>query len=79
MLPPYTTPELLTNFTETWITPISGIWTFIAGVGTVGHHCYYIFIDKGRGGILEMLREIHDMKYLDQKRVTLKKCCIFVE
>jgi hypothetical protein len=35
VLPPYTTPELLTNFTETWITPISGIWTFIAGVGTV--------------------------------------------
>jgi hypothetical protein len=35
VLPPYTTPELLTNFTETWITPISGIWIFIAGVGTV--------------------------------------------
>jgi hypothetical protein len=35
VLPPYTTPELLSNFTEAWITPISGIWTFIAGVGTV--------------------------------------------
>jgi hypothetical protein len=35
VLPPYTTPELLTNFTSSWITPISGIWTFIAGVGTV--------------------------------------------
>jgi hypothetical protein len=35
VLPPYTTPEILSNFTEAWITPISGIWTFIAGVGTV--------------------------------------------
>jgi hypothetical protein len=35
VLPPYTSPEVLSNFTEAWITPISGIWTFIAGVGTV--------------------------------------------
>ena len=35
VLPPYTTPELLTNFTSAWITPITGIWTFIAGVGAV--------------------------------------------
>jgi hypothetical protein len=35
VLPQYTTPEILSNFTEAWITPISGIWSFIAGVGTV--------------------------------------------
>jgi hypothetical protein len=32
---PYTTPEILSSFTEAWITPLSGIWTFIAGVATV--------------------------------------------
>jgi hypothetical protein len=35
VLPSYTTPEILSNFTEDVITPISGIWSFIAGVGTV--------------------------------------------
>jgi hypothetical protein len=35
VLPPYTTQEHLTNFTNAWITPVSGIWTFLAGVGAV--------------------------------------------
>jgi hypothetical protein len=35
VLPPYTPQEHLSNFTKDWITPITGIWTFIAGVGTV--------------------------------------------
>jgi hypothetical protein len=35
VLPPYTTQEQLSNFTNTWITPVSGIWTFLAGVGAV--------------------------------------------
>jgi hypothetical protein len=35
VLPPYTDAEKLSNFTNTWITPIQGIWTFLAGVGAV--------------------------------------------
>jgi hypothetical protein len=35
VLPPYTAPEILSNFAEDVITPISGIWSFIVGVGTV--------------------------------------------
>jgi hypothetical protein len=35
VLPPYSAPELLSNFTTAWITPLSGIWTFVAGIGTV--------------------------------------------
>jgi hypothetical protein len=35
VLPPYTTQEQLSNFTNAWITPVSGIWTFLAGVGVV--------------------------------------------
>lgn len=34
-LPQYTIQEQLNNFVNAWITPIGGIWTFIAGVGTV--------------------------------------------
>jgi hypothetical protein len=32
-----------------------------------------IFIEKGRGRIVEMLRKNHEMKSLEQKRVTLQK------
>jgi hypothetical protein len=35
VLPSYTTQEHLSNFTNAWITPITGIWTFLAGVGAV--------------------------------------------
>jgi hypothetical protein len=35
VLPPYTDAEKLNNFTTTWITPVQGIWTFLAGVGAV--------------------------------------------
>ena len=35
VLPPYTDAEKLSNFTTTWITPVQGIWTFLAGVGAV--------------------------------------------
>ena len=32
VLPPFTLGEQLSNFYSTWISPISGIWTFLAGV-----------------------------------------------
>jgi hypothetical protein len=35
VLPPYCTQELLSNFVNSWITPITGVWTFLAGVGAV--------------------------------------------
>ncbi len=35
VLPPYTAGELLSSFVNTWITPITGLWTFLAGVGAV--------------------------------------------
>jgi hypothetical protein len=35
VLPPYTAQELLSNFVNAWITPITGVWTFLAGVGAV--------------------------------------------
>ena len=35
VLPPYTFQEQLANFTKDWITPVSGLWTFLAGVGVV--------------------------------------------
>lgn len=35
ILPSYTVNELLSNFVSSWITPISGLWTFLAGVGAV--------------------------------------------
>ncbi len=35
VLPSYTTQELFTMFVNTWITPITGVWTFLAGVGAV--------------------------------------------
>jgi hypothetical protein len=35
ILPPYTLGEQLNNFTNTYIAPISGIWTFLAGVAAV--------------------------------------------
>ncbi|MGE5705624.1 MAG: hypothetical protein ACM3XP_02770 [Nitrososphaerales archaeon] len=35
VIPPFTWEENLNNFTNTYITPISGLWTFIIGVGTV--------------------------------------------
>jgi hypothetical protein len=33
--PPYTLSEQLTNFVTSWITPISGLWSFLAGVAAV--------------------------------------------
>jgi uncharacterized membrane protein (DUF485 family) len=35
ILPPYTLGELFGSFVTTWITPITGVWTFLAGVGAV--------------------------------------------
>jgi len=35
VLPPYTLQEQLSNFVNLWITPISGLWTFLAGVAAV--------------------------------------------
>jgi hypothetical protein len=35
VLPPYSTQELLSIFVNSWITPITGVWTFLAGVGAV--------------------------------------------
>ena len=35
ILPPYSIEDHLSNFTNTWITPVAGIWTFIAPVGAV--------------------------------------------
>ena len=35
VLPPYTFEEQMNNFVEMWITPISGVWSFVAGVGAV--------------------------------------------
>jgi hypothetical protein len=35
VLPPLTPDEQLQNFTNAWITPITGIWTFLAGVAAV--------------------------------------------
>jgi hypothetical protein len=33
--PRYTIPEQLNNFVTSWITPITGLWSFLAGVGVV--------------------------------------------
>jgi hypothetical protein len=35
ILPKLTTEEHLNNFVNSWINPISGLWTFLAGVGAV--------------------------------------------
>jgi hypothetical protein len=35
ILPPYSWGELLRDFSDTWITPAAGIWTFFAAVGAV--------------------------------------------
>ena len=35
VLPPYTFNEQMNNFVAAWITPISGVWSFVAGVGAV--------------------------------------------
>jgi hypothetical protein len=35
ILPPYTAKESLGNFVNEWITPINGLWTFLAGVAAV--------------------------------------------
>ena len=35
VLPPYTFEEKMSNFVTAWITPISGVWSFVAGVGAV--------------------------------------------
>jgi hypothetical protein len=35
VLPPFTADQLLRNFYNDWLSPISGIWTFLAGVGAV--------------------------------------------
>jgi hypothetical protein len=35
ILPHYTSNEQLNSFVNSWITPVSGLWTFLAGVGAV--------------------------------------------
>ena len=35
VLPPYTAEERFNSFVNAWVTPISGIWTFLAGVTAV--------------------------------------------
>jgi hypothetical protein len=35
LLPAYTMNERLNSFVSSWITPITGLWTFIAGVSAV--------------------------------------------
>jgi hypothetical protein len=35
LMPHYTTNEQLNSFVNSWITPVSGMWTFLAGVGAV--------------------------------------------
>jgi hypothetical protein len=35
VLPAYTAEEILHNLVNSWITPISGMWTFLAGVAAV--------------------------------------------
>jgi len=35
ILPPYTIEERFNTFVNTWITPITGVWTFLAGVAAV--------------------------------------------
>ena len=35
VLPNYSPQEYLSNVVSTWISPITGIWTFLAGVGAV--------------------------------------------
>lgn len=35
VLPPYSPEERLDNFVNVWITPINGMWTFLAGVAAV--------------------------------------------
>jgi hypothetical protein len=35
ILPPYTPGERFSSFVTTWITPVTGVWTFLAGVGAV--------------------------------------------
>jgi hypothetical protein len=35
ILPPPTIPEQLNNFVRDWISPISGLWSFLAGVAVI--------------------------------------------
>jgi len=35
IMPHYTADEQLNSFVKSWITPVSGLWTFLAGVGAV--------------------------------------------
>jgi hypothetical protein len=35
VLPPFTPDETLNNFVNAWVTPISGVWTFLGGVAAV--------------------------------------------
>jgi hypothetical protein len=35
ILPPYTLGENFNKFVSTWVTPVSGMWTFLAGVAAV--------------------------------------------
>ena len=35
MLPPYTMQEQLNNFVNSWITPVNGLWSFLAGIAAV--------------------------------------------
>ncbi|MGA7691836.1 MAG: hypothetical protein WCA61_05975 [Nitrososphaeraceae archaeon] len=41
MVTPFTDAEKLNGFTQSWITPIQGIWIFLAGVGAVIKAVYY--------------------------------------
>jgi hypothetical protein len=34
-MPTYTAEETLHNFVNSWVTPISGMWSFLAGVAVV--------------------------------------------
>jgi hypothetical protein len=46
VLPPYTFDEQMNNFVTAWITPISGVWSFIAGVGAVVVPLFLYFYRK---------------------------------
>jgi hypothetical protein len=34
-LPPYTEQEHLNNIVNSWISPLSSLWTFLAGIGAI--------------------------------------------
>jgi hypothetical protein len=55
VLPPYTFDEQMNNFVTAWIAPISGVWSFIAGVGAVVVPLFLYFYRKSLGNTLRML------------------------